>query len=435
MIHTSAKAALHQDKKRILILGGGAREHALAQRLAMETNQVLVAPGNAGTAQIAENHNVNLEKVDEIVELASRQRVDFVVVGPERPLTLGVVDALHARGICAFGPSSEAARLEGSKAFMKQFALRHKIPTAPFRIFYNSHAARAYVTSANHTMVIKADGLAAGKGVFLASNREEALAAIQSIMEDRIFGESGNVVVIEEMLEGQEISFHVVSDGKRYVPLITAQDHKRIGDGNLGPNTGGMGAYAPVPFVTESLYKTILTAIIEPTLRGMAKEGIPFRGALFAGLMIQQGKPMLLEYNVRFGDPEAIVILPFFTGSWTSLLEQAARGDLRSVQGEICQGGALCIVMASEGYPTLPRLGDRIEGLNHPLEPEVSVFHAGTAYADGEIVTAGGRVLTVGAFSTSLQDASSLAYKAVSHIRWKGEYHRSDIGRSSTAAF
>jgi phosphoribosylamine--glycine ligase len=364
------------------------------------------------------------------------------VVGPELPLTLGVVDALVARGIRAFGPGREAARLEGSKAFMKRFCTRHGIATAAYEVFDDPDAAEAFVRAAGRPLVVKADGLAAGKGVVVAASTEEALGAVDRLMRKRELGDAGAVVVIEEILPGEEASFHVVCDGERFVALASAQDHKRVSDGDKGPNTGGMGAYAPAPIVTDAVREKVLRTIVSPTLAGMSKDGAPFRGVLFVGLMIDAGEPRVLEYNVRFGDPETSVIIPLFAEELplVGLLDGAARGDLRDVVAKLeasrakqtesaARESALCVVMAAEGYPAKPRAGEPIGGLDVPLEEGAFVFHAGTALReDGAVVTSGGRVLAVGGRAATLDEAAAIAYRAVERIHWAGEHHRRDIG-------
>jgi phosphoribosylamine--glycine ligase len=372
-----------------------------------------------------------------LVELAVREAVDLVVVGPEAPLTLGLVDALAARGVLAFGPTRAAARLEGSKVFMKRFLLRHGLPTAAFEVFDDPVRARAYIRQKGAPIVVKADGLAAGKGVVVAATVDEAYEAIERMMVERTLGDAGRTVVVEEVLPGQEVSFHVVSDGERFVTLAPAEDHKRLLAGDAGPNTGGMGAYAPAPVVTAELNRRIVDRIIAPTLDAMRREGTPFRGVLFAGLMIDAGEPRVLEFNVRFGDPEATVVLPLYDGDLLSLLEGAARGRIPDeCVGEGAQAtaprAALSVVMASEGYPGKPRTGEVILGLDSPLEPGAFVLHAGTAQGEGgTIVTSGGRVLTVGARGETLTEAAAKAYRAVDRIRFRGEQHRTDIGHRS----
>jgi phosphoribosylamine---glycine ligase len=415
--------------KRVLIVGSGAREHALACAIVLGGHHVVVAPGNAGTASVARNVAVRVDDLPALVELAVAERADLVVVGPELPLTLGLVDALTARGVRAFGPTRAAAQLEGSKAYMKRFCQRHRIPTAPFAVFDDADDADRHVRSTPRPLVVKADGLAAGKGVVVSSSRDEACAAIDRIMRQRVFGEAGRTVVLEECLAGEEASFHVVCDGTRGVSLAAAQDHKRVHDGDRGPNTGGMGAYAPAPVVTPAIHERVMREIVEPTLAGMAAEGTPLRGVLFVGLMIDRGNPQVLEYNVRFGDPEATVLVPTYDGDWFDLLDSAARGDLSGKGASRAKGAALSVVMAAEGYPDGPRAGDRIEGLDEALSPGAFVYHAGTRRGpDGSVVTSGGRVLAVGASAVTLEEAARIAYQTVARIRWDGEHHRRDIG-------
>ena len=418
------------SRARVLVVGSGSREHALAAALTRSC-EVTVAPGNAGTAAGpgTRNADVRADDVDGLVRLAGRERVDLVVVGPELPLTLGLVDALQQSGIPAFGPTRAAARLEASKAFMKEFCGRHGIPTAPAAVFDDPDAAVRHLRGRSVPLVVKADGLAAGKGVVVPATLEEACEAVDRMMRRRDLGEAGARVVLEERLDGEEASFHVVCDGERAVALAAAQDHKRVGDGDTGPNTGGMGAYAPAPIVTAALSERVMREVVGPTLRGMAAEGAPFRGVLFVGLMIDRGEPRVLEFNVRFGDPEATVLVPTYDGDWLELLDGAARGDLARVRGGATSGAALSVVMAAEGYPGKPRTGDPIDGLGSELPPGVFVFHAGTRRApDGSVVTSGGRVLAVCARAAELEAAARAAYDTVARIHWAGEHHRRDIG-------
>ena len=417
--------------RRILIVGAGAREHALAN--ALREHDLVIAPGNAGTERVGRNVPVAATDIDGLVALAERERVDLVVIGPEAPLTLGLVDRLTEKSIPAFGPSLAAARLEGSKAFMKEFLGRHGIPTAAFAVFNDAEQAKAYVRAAGRPLVVKADGLCAGKGVVVAASVDEALEAIDRMMVARDLGDAGAKVVIEELLPGEEASFHVVCDGTRGIALVAAQDHKRVFDGDRGPNTGGMGAYAPAPVVTQQVHDDVMRTVVEPTLRGMAAEGAPFRGVLFVGLMIEDGQARVLEFNVRFGDPETTVLVPMLDGDWLELLEAAARGDVSHVRAGIKSGAALAVVMAAEHYPARPALGDRIEGLDAPLPEGTFVLHAGTKAEGDAVVTAGGRVLTVGAYGASFESARDRAYEAVSLLRFRGEHHRKDIGHRALA--
>jgi phosphoribosylamine--glycine ligase len=424
------------SRDRILVVGSGAREHALALGLAGPDREVIIAPGNAGTAAVGRNVAVNADDVAALVDLAAREKVALAVVGPELPLTLGLADALAARGVRVFGPTRAAAQLEGSKCFSKRFFERHGIPTADFQIFDDAAAAEAYVRAAARPLVVKADGLAAGKGVVVAKTTDEALAAVDRIMRKRELGAAGDAIVVEELLPGDEASFHVICDGERGVPLVAAQDHKRVFDGDRGPNTGGMGAYAPAPVVTKELADRVMRTVVEPTLAGMAAEGAPFRGVLFVGLMIDRGEARVLEFNVRFGDPETSVLVPMLDGDWLALLDGAARGDLRAARAGVRSGAALSVVMAAEGYPGKPRTGDVIHGLDEAARVGGAfVLHAGTARRDdGAVVTTGGRVLAVGARAESLPDAARIAYDAVGKIRWNGEHHRADIGHRALHA-
>jgi phosphoribosylamine--glycine ligase len=426
---TRLSAGPMNSVKRVLIVGSGAREHALATVVAAAGHAVVVAPGNAGTEDVARNTGVKADDVAGLVRLAVTEAADLVVVGPERPLTLGLVDALAERGVRAFGPTRAAARLEASKAFMKRFCERHAIATAPFAVFDDADAAERHVRGAGRPLVVKADGLAAGKGVVVADSVDEACSAIDRMMRKGEFGAAGRIVVIEDRLEGEEASFHAVCDGTRAIALAPAQDHKRVGDGDAGPNTGGMGAYAPAPVVGEGLGERVMREVVQPTLAGMASEGAPFRGVLFVGLMIDAGEPRVLEYNVRFGDPEATVLVPTYDGDWLRLLEAAASGDLSAIPTPRATGAALSVVMAAHGYPSAPRTGDRIEGLGMALPYGAFVLHAGTVRGpDGSVLTDGGRVLTVGARAASLAEAARVAYDVVGRIHWAGEHHRRDIG-------
>ena len=415
---------------RILIVGGGAREHALAWRLSQDAGvEVIGAPGNAGIAAIGRTVPVDPTDAEQVVALAKKELADLVVVGPEAPLVAGVVDALRDNGIDAFGPDREAAQLEGSKIFSKEFMARHEIPTAGFAIFDDADAATRYIEEANRPLVVKADGLAAGKGVIVASNAAEAIAGVNRIMRDREFGDAGNRVLIEECLVGEEVSYHVVSDGHRFIPLAPAQDHKRAFDGDKGPNTGGMGAYSPPPVVTPEIEQKILDRVIEPTLRGMAAEGRPFRGALFVGLMIVDGEPLVLEYNTRFGDPECQTLMTRWKGSVLPLIQGSARGDFAGLELQWEAPASLCVVLAAGGYPGSYPKGTPIYGLQAASEhPQVTVFHAGTALEGDTVVTAGGRVLSVTAIGETIDEAAKLAYEAVGKIEFEGKQLRQDIG-------
>jgi phosphoribosylamine--glycine ligase len=349
-------------------------------------------------------------------------------VGPEAPLVLGLVDALAAAKIPAFGPTAAAARLEGSKVFMKDFLARHGIATAAHRVFDDAEEARRYIAGADRPLVVKADGLCAGKGVVVASTPGEAIEAATAMLQRRVFGDAGARIVVEELLPGEEASFHVVCDGERFVALPAAQDHKRVRDGDQGPNTGGMGAYAPAPVVTDAVRDAILSGVIEPTLAGMHEEGVPFRGVLFVGLMIDAGVPRVLEFNVRFGDPEATVLLPLYDGDLHDLLAGAAAGDLRGASSSTRDLSALSVVLAAEGYPGEPRTGDAISGAEDEVPRGAWLLHAGTRRTGGQLVTSGGRVLVAGATGRSLREARDRAYEVTARVRFAGEHHRTDIG-------
>ncbi len=415
---------------RVLIVGGGAREHALAWRLSQDARvEVIAAPGNAGTAAIGRNVEIDPTDAERVVAVAKQESVDLAVVGPEAPLVAGVVDALRTNGIDAFGPDRKAAQLEGSKVFSKEFMARHDIPTAGFRVFEDPGAATRYIKGANRPLVVKADGLAAGKGVIVASTAAEAIAGVDRIMRDRAFGSAGDRVLIEECLVGQEVSYHVVADGQRFIPLAPAQDHKRAFDGDQGPNTGGMGAYSPPPVVTAEVEQKILDRVIEPTLRGMKSEGRPFRGALFVGLMIVEGEPWVLEYNVRFGDPECQTLVTRLEGSILPLISGSALGDFGDLHPRWEAPASLCVVLASGGYPGSYEKGKPITGLEAAAAlPNVTVFHAGTRLEGDTVVTSGGRVLSVTAVGADIDEAAVRAYEAAAKIDFEGKQLRQDIG-------
>jgi phosphoribosylamine--glycine ligase len=415
---------------RILIVGGGAREHALAWKLAQDDGvEVIGAPGNAGIAAIGRVVPVDPTDSEQVVELAKQEGADLVVVGPEAPLVAGVVDALRASGIDAFGPSREAAQLEGSKIFSKEFMERHGVPTAGFAVFDDADAATRYIRQAKRPLVVKADGLAAGKGVIVASSADDAIAGVDRIMRERAFGAAGDRVLIEECLVGQEVSYHVVSDGERFIALAPAQDHKRAFDGDQGPNTGGMGAYSPPPVVSAEVEQKIIERVIGPTLDGMAAEGRPFRGALFVGLMIVDGEPMVLEYNTRFGDPECQTLMTRWKGSILPLIRGSAQGDFGGLELEWEAPASMCVVLASGGYPGSYEKGKAISGLSDAAAlPKVTVFHAGTALDGDQVVTSGGRVLSVTAIGDSIDEAAERAYAAVDAIDFEGKMVRRDIG-------
>lgn len=418
--------------KRVLVVGSGAREHALVWKLLQSPSvrEVVAAPGNAGIAAIARCVGTRADDVEGLVALARAEAFDLVVIGPEAPLVLGLVDALVAHGIAAFGPSAAAARLEGSKAFAKEIMRASGVPTADFAVFDDLDAAQAYVRAAARPLVVKADGLCAGKGVVVAKDTDEALTALDEMMGARIHGEAGARVLIEECLEGPEVSYHVVCDGTRYVPLAAAQDHKRLRDGDQGPNTGGMGAYSPPPVVSDAIEQAILRRVVEPVLATMAARGTPFRGALFVGAMIVDGEPQVLEFNTRFGDPETEVLMARWGGDVLPLFWAAAQGSLESVTTLWDAPHAVAVVLAARGYPSAPEKGATITGLE-ALEgdPHVVAFHAGTRRgAHGALETSGGRVLTVTAIGATLDEAAARAYTACDRIDFEGKQLRRDIG-------
>ncbi|RPE75799.1 phosphoribosylamine--glycine ligase [Vulcaniibacterium tengchongense] len=418
---------------KVLVIGSGGREHALAWKLAQSprVGEVLVAPGNAGTATEPKCRNVPVAAgdIEGLIDLADREGVALTVVGPEGPLVAGVVDRFRAHGLRIFGPTSGAAQLEGSKAFAKDFLARHGIPTAHYAVFTEAEAALEYVQAKGAPIVIKADGLAAGKGVIVAMSLAEAEAAITDMLSEYAFGAAGARVVIEEFLEGEEASFISMVDGRTALPMATSQDHKRVGDGDTGPNTGGMGAYSPAPVVTPEVHARIMREVVEPTVRGMAQDGLPFTGFLYAGLMIDRtGAPKVIEFNVRFGDPETQPVMLRLQSDLVDLVEAAIDGRLHEAQAQWDPRPSLGVVMAAEGYPGTPRQGDVIGSWDVPEPDGVKVFHAGTKLEGGHVVTAGGRVLCVCALGDTVADAQRRAYQAVAGISWHGEFHRHDIG-------
>lgn len=421
---------------KLLVIGSGGREHAIAWRLAQSprVQKVFVAPGNGGTAREAGLQNVTISAIDKLAEFAVSENIHLTVVGPEAPLADGIVDLFRSRGLRIFGPTRACARLESSKQFAKEFMTRHKIPTAEFSSFDEASAAHAYIEAHGTPIVVKADGLAAGKGVIVAMSADDAHRAIEQFLVERTMGTAGNRVVIEEFLEGEEASFIVLADGEHVLPLATSQDHKRLGDGDRGPNTGGMGAYSPAPVVTPELHARVLREIIQPVLAGMAEEGQRYTGFLYAGLMIDgTGNPRALEFNCRLGDPETQPILLRLKSDLFELIESAMEGTLDRVKAEWDRRAALGVVLAASGYPDAPEKGHIVTGLPAAGE-DFRVFHSGTALKDGALVTNGGRVLCVTALGDSIKMAQRRAYEVVEGIRFDGMQYRRDIGHRAVAA-
>ena len=428
---------------KVLVIGGGGREHALAWKAAQSTRVevVYVAPGNAGTARETKLENVAIgaEDIDALLAFAQEQTIDLTIVGPEAPLVAGIVDRFQTAGLRCFGPSQAAAQLEGSKAFTKDFLARHHIPTAAYQTFTEIDPALAYLNAQGAPIVIKADGLAAGKGVIVAMTEAEAEAAIRDMLAGNAFGEAGHRVVIEEFLEGEEASFIVMVDGKNILPMATSQDHKRVGDGDSGPNTGGMGAYSPAPVVTAAVHARILREVIEPTVHGMASEGHPYTGFLYAGLMIDAaGAPKVIEYNCRFGDPETQPIMLRLQSDLTELCDAALDGRLNEVDAHWDARASLGVVLAAGGYPSDYAKGDVISGLDAADSASANgtqkVFHAGTTNnAQGDVVTSGGRVLCATALGNTVAEAQAKAYAVAELIQWHGCFMRRDIGYRAIA--
>jgi phosphoribosylamine---glycine ligase len=415
---------------KLLVVGSGGREHALAWKLAQSprVQLVYVAPGNGGTAQDERLRNIDMSEPAALADFAEKEQIAFTLVGPEAPLAAGIVNLFRSRGLKIFGPTKEAAQLESSKDFAKAFMKRHAIPTAEYETFADVAAAHAYLDARGAPIVIKADGLAAGKGVVVAQTLEEAHAAVDMMLSDNKLGDAGARVVIEEFLAGEEASFIVMVDGKHVLPLASSQDHKRLLDGDQGPNTGGMGAYSPAPIVTPQLHARVMREIILPTVRGMEREGIRYTGFLYAGLMIDaQGNPKTLEFNCRMGDPETQPIMARLKGDYSKVVEQAIAGTLDTVELEWDRRTALGVVLAAYNYPDTPRKGDRISDI--PAETSDSVtFHAGTTLADGKLTTSGGRVLCVVGLADSVRSAQSVAYETINQISFDGMQYRRDIG-------
>ena len=415
---------------KVLVIGSGGREHAMAWKLSQsnKVNAIFIAPGNGGTHLNPKFKNIDLTDIDLLSDFAIKERIDLTVVGPELPLSEGIVDLFRSKNLNIFGPTQKAAQLESSKGFAKDFMYRHNIPTAKYKTFKMPDEAYQYINEHGAPIVIKADGLASGKGVIVAMTVKEAHDAIDFMLVDNKFGDAGAKVVIEEFIEGEEASFMVVCDGKIILPLATSQDHKRLLDRDMGPNTGGMGAYSPAPVVTKEIYSKVMEEIIYPTIHGMAKDGIPFTGFLYAGLMItKKGDVKTLEYNCRMGDPETQPILMRLKSDLFEMLYKASLGQLDSSEIEWDTRSALAVVLASAGYPESPKLNDEIY-IEDRIIPDSYIFHAGTIYKNNKLLTSGGRVLAVAALANSVKEAQLKVYEAINTIKFNGVQYRKDIG-------
>ena len=423
---------------KVLVIGNGGREHALTWKAAQSdlVSEVFVAPGNPGTALEPKTKNVNIGvcDIDALADFAEKEKIDLTIVGPEAPLVAGIVDEFKKRNLKIFGPTKAAAQLEGSKSFTKDFLMRHNIPTAKYKNFTDVNEALSYLDSVEIPVVVKADGLAAGKGVIVAQTKQEAKDAVKDMLSGNAFGEAGCKVVIEDFLSGEEASFIVMVDGKNVLPMATSQDHKRVGDGDQGPNTGGMGAYSPAPVVTKTVYDRVMEQIIYPTVKGMAAENNEYVGFLYAGLMIDDaGNPKVIEFNCRFGDPETQPIMMRMKSDLVELCDAACDGKLDTKTCEYDERPAVGVVLAAEGYPQSPRKGDVISGLESVAEPGSKIFQAGTKQTDGKIVTSGGRVLCATALGSDIKEARNNAYKLAETVSWDGMFYRNDIAYRAIA--
>lgn len=415
---------------KVLVIGSGGREHAMAWKLSQsnKVNSVFVAPGNGGTHLNPKFKNIDLVDINLLADFAIEEKIDLTVIGPELPLSKGIVDLFRSKHLNIFGPTQKAAQLESSKDFAKDFMYRHKIPTAKYKTFKIPDEAHRYIDEKGAPIVIKADGLASGKGVIVAMTLKEAHDAIDFMLVDNRFGDAGAKVVIEEFLEGEEASFMVICDGKTILPLATSQDHKRLLDHDMGPNTGGMGAYSPAPIVTDEIYSKVMKEIIYPTIHGMANDGIPFTGFLYAGLMItKKGEVKTLEYNCRMGDPETQPILMRLKSDFFEMLYKSSTGHLESTEIEWDKRTALAVVLASAGYPEAPKLNDEIH-IEDRVISDSYIFHAGTIFRDNKLLTSGGRVLAVTALGDSVKEAQSKAYETINTVKFNGAQYRKDIG-------
>jgi len=422
---------------KIMVVGGGGREHALVWKLSLSprVSEIICVPGNGGIADIARCIHFDVENINGLLDLACSEGIDLTVVGPEVPLTLGIVDAFEAKGMRIFGPSKEAAVIEGSKKFMKDFLVRNKIPTASYASFTNPVEAKKYVREMNRALVVKADGLAGGKGVLICADSESALSAVETVMEEKAFGSAGGQVVIEEFLEGEEASFMAFSDGETVVPMVSSQDHKRVFDGDKGPNTGGMGAYSPAPVITPSMHEKIMKEVMIPAVEGMKKEGRTYKGVLYGGVMINDGEIRVLEFNCRFGDPETQPVLMRLDTDIVTVIDAVIDGTLSDVKLSWKEENAVCVVMAAKGYPGSYEKGEEIsvpDSLKN--RDDVFVFHAGTLCKDGKIVSSGGRVLGVTALGNTVDSAVKSAYSAVEQIEFNNSHFRKDIAYRAVGA-
>ncbi|MBU4377071.1 MAG: phosphoribosylamine--glycine ligase [Candidatus Omnitrophica bacterium] len=419
---------------RVLVIGSGGREHALCWKIAQseKVDKVYSAPGNGGISKIAEIADIKADDINGLLKFAKAEKIGLTVIGPEAPLVAGIVDIFEKEGLKIFGPSGKVAALEGSKVFAKEAMKRFGVPTADFEVFLDYEKAKAYIEGRKLPIVIKADGLAQGKGVTVAHAREEALSALKSAMVEKVFGKAGERVVIEECLVGEEASIIVVSDGKNIVSMATSQDHKRINDGDKGPNTGGMGAYSPTPLVAAEIEKRIMDEVIHPMIVGLAKDNMPYKGVLYAGIMLTKNGPKTLEFNVRFGDPETQAILPRLRSDLVELMERSISGDLKGYKAVWYEKSAVCVVLTSGGYPASYEKGKEIHGLENAEKlKDVVVFHAGTKKSSGTYVTDGGRVLGVTGLADDIELAIHAAYNGVSKIKFDKMHFRRDIGKKA----
>jgi phosphoribosylamine--glycine ligase len=417
---------------KILVVGGGGREHALVWKLnqSPQVEKIFCAPGNAGISQLAECIPIQADDIDGLLSFAQKEKIDLTVVGPEAPLTKGIVNQFQVAGLKIFGPSQEAAEIEGSKALAKNIMEKYQIPTARYQVFEDAASAINYIRKQGAPIVVKADGLAAGKGVIVASDEETAVNAVQEIMENKVFGQAGTKIVIEEFLEGEEVSILAFTDGEYVIPMISAQDHKRAFDDDQGPNTGGMGAYAPAPVYTPEIAEIVLESIIKPTVAGLKSEGRTYRGVLYVGLMLTETGPKVLEYNARFGDPETQPVMMLLKTDLVDIIQAILAGKLAQQEILWYEESAVCVVLASGGYPGPYEKAMKIEGLESSSSNSM-VFHAGTAFVNGEIVTSGGRVLGVTATGKSVTEAIENTYREVGKISFQGMHYRTDIGKKA----